>query len=53
LGMTKGTPAKFVRRYANLGPEITDALAHFARDVRNGEFPGPNEVYANPDDLLN
>jgi len=53
LGMSRGKPAKFVRRYADLGPEITEALAHFASDVRNGEFPGPSEVYANPEDLLN
>lgn len=53
LGLTKGTPAKFVRQYANLGPIITEALARFASDVRNGEFPGPSEVYANPEDLVN
>jgi len=52
LGLSRGTPAKFVRQYANLGPIITEALRHFASDVRNGEFPGPHEVYANPDDLL-
>ncbi len=53
LGLSRGTPAKFVRQYAHLGPEITEALRHFASDVRNGEFPGPSEVYANPEDLLN
>jgi 3-methyl-2-oxobutanoate hydroxymethyltransferase len=53
LGLSRGTPAKFVRQYANLGPIITEALRHFASDVRNGEFPGPDEVYANPGDLLN
>jgi 3-methyl-2-oxobutanoate hydroxymethyltransferase len=52
LGLTKGTPAKFVRRYADLGPVITEAIAHFARDVRAGEFPGPSEVYASPEELL-
>jgi 3-methyl-2-oxobutanoate hydroxymethyltransferase len=51
LGLTKGKPAKFVRQYANLGPVITEALAHFASDVRNGEFPGSNETYANPEEL--
>jgi len=53
LGMSRGKAAKFVRRYADIGSQITEALAHFASDVRNGEFPGPNEVYANPEDLLN
>lgn len=52
LGLSRGTPAKFVRQYADLGPVITEALRHFASDVRKGEFPGPDEVYANPDDLL-
>jgi ketopantoate hydroxymethyltransferase len=31
---------------------ITEAIAHFAADVRSGEFPGPDEAYANPDELL-
>jgi len=41
-----------VRRYADLAPVITEAIAHFAADVRSGEFPGPDEAYANPDELL-
>jgi 3-methyl-2-oxobutanoate hydroxymethyltransferase len=52
LGLSRGTPAKFVRRYAELAPVITEAIAHFAADVRSGEFPGPDEAYANPDELL-
>jgi len=53
LGLTNQKPAKFVRQYTNLAPVITEAIAHFASDVRNGEFPGPDEVYANPEDLVN
>ncbi len=53
LGMSRGTPAKFVRRYAELGTVITDAVAQYAFDVRNGLFPGPSEAYENPDELLN
>jgi 3-methyl-2-oxobutanoate hydroxymethyltransferase len=52
LGLTKTAPAKFVRRYADLNSVITEAIAHFASDVRSGEFPGPDEVYPNPDELL-
>ncbi len=52
LGMTKSPPATFVRVYADIGRQITDAIAHYAADVRNGSFPGPNESYANPDDLF-
>jgi 3-methyl-2-oxobutanoate hydroxymethyltransferase len=53
LGLTNQKPAKFVRQYANLAPIITEAIAEYANDVRKGEFPGPDEVYANPEDLVN
>jgi len=52
LGLTGRTPAKFVRQYANLGPVITDAIAHFAADVRSGAFPSADEAYANPEGLF-
>ncbi len=52
LGLSRGKPAKFVRRYADVGPVIVEALEHFAADVRSGDFPGPDEAYANPEDLL-
>jgi 3-methyl-2-oxobutanoate hydroxymethyltransferase len=52
LGLTNRPPAKFVRQYANLGPVITDALRHFAEDVRSGEFPNADEAYPNPDGLF-
>jgi len=51
LGLTGRTPAKFVRQYANLGPVITDAIAHFAADVRSGAFPSADEAYPNPEGL--
>jgi 3-methyl-2-oxobutanoate hydroxymethyltransferase len=52
LGLTARAPAKFVRQYANLGPVITDALRHFAEDVRSGAFPSEDEAYPNPEGLL-
>ena len=52
LGMTARPPAKFVRRYADLGSLITDAIGEFARDVREGAFPGPDEVYDSPEGLF-
>jgi 3-methyl-2-oxobutanoate hydroxymethyltransferase len=52
LGLTNRAPAKFVRQYANLGPEITEALRHFAEDVRSGDFPNEDEAYPNPEGLL-
>jgi 3-methyl-2-oxobutanoate hydroxymethyltransferase len=53
LGLTSREPAKFVRQYAQLGVEITEAIARFAADVRSGAFPDESEVYPNPEDLLN
>ena len=52
LGLTKRPPAKFVRRYADLGSAITDAVSRYARDVRSGNFPGADETYENPVELL-
>jgi 3-methyl-2-oxobutanoate hydroxymethyltransferase len=53
LGLTNRAPAKFVRQYAQLGAEITEAIGRFAADVRSGAFPDDSEAYANPEDLLN
>lgn len=52
LGMTNRTPAKFVRRYGDLGTLITDSIARYAADVRSGAFPNESEAYANPEELL-
>jgi 3-methyl-2-oxobutanoate hydroxymethyltransferase len=52
LGLSPGPPAKFVRRYADLSTVITGAISAYARDVREGRFPGPDEAYATPDELL-
>ncbi len=45
LGLWFGKPAKFVRRYADLGGAAADGLARFAADVREGRFPGDDESY--------
>jgi 3-methyl-2-oxobutanoate hydroxymethyltransferase len=39
-------PAKFVRRYGNLGPAIEEAVAAYAADVRSRAFPAVEHVYA-------
>ncbi|MEI6454584.1 MAG: 3-methyl-2-oxobutanoate hydroxymethyltransferase, partial [Actinomycetes bacterium] len=51
LGLSGPTPPKFVRAYAQLGPVITEAIANYAKDVRSGDFPGPDETYAGPEGL--
>lgn len=44
LGLFDWTP-KFVRRYADLRGEISQAVARYADDVRERRFPGPAEIY--------
>jgi 3-methyl-2-oxobutanoate hydroxymethyltransferase len=44
LGLFDWTP-KFVRRYADLRTEISQAVARYAEDVRARRFPGTAEVY--------
>jgi len=45
LGLAPGKSPKFVRRYANLYEQSVDAIRHWATDVRDGTFPGPDEKY--------
>ena len=52
LGLAERPPARFVKRYAELGPAIRDALERFAADVRSGAFPGEEHTYAMPDEEL-
>ena len=51
LGMSKGTPAKFVRRYVDLGTQITDAVSAYVHDVRAGTFPSDAETYGASSEL--
>ena len=48
LGLTEGPAPRFVRRYADLGGTIVEALARFAADVRSGAFPADAESYHIP-----
>jgi len=45
LGFGEGRAPKFVRRYAALHADATDALAAWAADVRAGRFPADEESY--------
>jgi 3-methyl-2-oxobutanoate hydroxymethyltransferase len=45
LGMFEWTP-KFVRRFAGLGPLISEAAAGYAAEVKARSFPGEAELYA-------
>src|SRR5689334_8814380 len=45
LGLTFGPPAKFVRRYADVGAVIGDALRAFKDDVKSSGYPSDAESY--------
>ncbi|MBR2260864.1 MAG: 3-methyl-2-oxobutanoate hydroxymethyltransferase [Paludibacteraceae bacterium] len=45
LGINKGFTPKFLRRYANLADEMTEAIQHYISDVQSGDFPNENEQY--------
>ena len=52
LGLSDRKPARFVKRYADLGAEIRRALEAYAADVRSGAFPAEEHTYAIPEDEL-
>ena len=39
LGLCEKYSPKFVKRYAELGPIISEAVAQYVTEVRNGQFP--------------
>jgi len=45
LGLTVGHRPKFVKQYANLAEEITQAARSYAQEVEAGVFPGPEHSY--------
>ncbi|MAE77648.1 MAG: 3-methyl-2-oxobutanoate hydroxymethyltransferase [Planctomycetes bacterium] len=45
LGLFTKFHPRFVRRYANLAEEMHRAFGDYARDVREGNFPGERESY--------
>ncbi|HTO26194.1 MAG TPA: 3-methyl-2-oxobutanoate hydroxymethyltransferase, partial [Gaiellaceae bacterium] len=50
LGYYEGQSPRFVKRYADLGAVITDALTRYADEVRSGAFPEEQHTYAMPED---
>jgi 3-methyl-2-oxobutanoate hydroxymethyltransferase len=52
LGLTFAPPAKFVRRYADVGSVITNALGAFKDDVKAGGYPSDAESYHLPKETL-
>ncbi len=48
LGMFEAFTPKFVKKYANIGEQITDAVKAFMRDVESGAFPAAENCYGMP-----
>ena len=51
IGLSFGKPAKFVRRYAEVGETIRHAVAAFRDDVRSGRYPSAAETYESGDNV--
>lgn len=45
MGLTR-TPAKFVKKYADLASDMDRAVRTFAHEVATGTFPGPEHTYS-------
>lgn len=50
LGYYEGHAPRFVKRYADLGEVIVEALARYAEEVRSGAFPEEQHTYAMPEE---
>jgi 3-methyl-2-oxobutanoate hydroxymethyltransferase len=45
LGLTTGHVPRFVKRYANLGEQVVEAMRTFASEVADGRFPAAEHAY--------
>lgn len=45
LGLNRGFSPKFLRRYADLGNAVVEAVGHYVSDVKALEFPNESEQY--------
>ena len=52
LGMYAGRQPRFVKRYAEIGETIREAVAAYAADVRSGAFPEERHTYSIPEEEL-
>jgi 3-methyl-2-oxobutanoate hydroxymethyltransferase len=52
LGLSVRRPARFVKRYAEIGGLIQAALEAYAAEVRTGAFPAEEHTYSIQDDEL-
>ena len=45
LGFDEGFDPKFLKKYANLGPSVCEALSRFDQEVKEGVFPSPEHSF--------
>jgi len=50
IGMTFGRQPRFVRQYANVRQVIHDAITHWIKDVKSGNYPNDSESYGLPEE---
>lgn len=50
LGLFELFKPKFVKRYAELGDEMVEAMSQYREEVKKGEFPGEEHCYSMPDE---
>jgi len=53
LGLGGGHPPRSVKRYAELNPQIADAIQAYADEVHQGKFPADQHSLNMPEDQLN
>ncbi|OGA69369.1 MAG: 3-methyl-2-oxobutanoate hydroxymethyltransferase [Betaproteobacteria bacterium RIFCSPLOWO2_12_FULL_68_20] len=52
VGLFSGFTPSFVKRYAEAGAAIRDAIARYAAEVRDGEFPGASQSFGMNEEVL-
>jgi 3-methyl-2-oxobutanoate hydroxymethyltransferase len=52
LGFYEGHAPRFVKRYAEIGEAIVEALGRYAEEVRSGAFPEEQHTYRMPEEEL-
>jgi 3-methyl-2-oxobutanoate hydroxymethyltransferase len=45
LGLNKEFKPRFLRRYADMHADMTDAVQRYIQDIKSGDFPNENEQY--------
>lgn len=52
VGLFSGFTPTFVKRYAEAGASIREALSRYAEEVRSGKFPGGEQSFGMNDEVL-